>query len=69
MSTRKKKVVARKPKKNMLGRPRGGATVPCPTCQSDSEVIITRRDGPDVIRRRQCKGAGEHLFDTTESVR
>jgi hypothetical protein len=68
----------RKPKKNMKGRPRGGATVPCPhrtrkrdggytdPCGADSEVVITRRDGAGVRRRRQCLGDGRHLFDTRE---
>jgi len=60
--------VPKKKKKNMKGRPRGGASVPCPRCGKDSRVVITRRDGPDVLRRRQCKGAHEHLFDTTESA-
>jgi hypothetical protein len=57
---------AKKQTKRMKGRPRGGATVPCPRCGRDSRVVITRRDGPDVVRRRICKGPAEHLFDTTE---
>jgi len=57
----------KKRKKNMRGRPRGGASVLCPQCGKDSRVIITRRDGRDVVRRRVCKGRAEHLFETTES--
>jgi hypothetical protein len=60
----KKQVV--KPIKKMKGRPRGGASVPCPRCGKDSQVIITRRDGDEVNRRRVCKGRAEHLFDTVE---
>lgn len=59
---------AKKQKKRMKGRPRGGATVPCPACEKDSRVLLTRRDGNTVIRRRQCLGPGHHLFDTTETV-
>jgi transcriptional regulator NrdR family protein len=40
--------------------------VPCPRCGKDSQVIITRRDGDEVNRRRVCKGRAEHLFDTVE---
>ncbi len=56
----------KKKKKNMKGRPRGGATVPCPRCGANSSVIITRRDGTNVVRQRVCKGRTEHLFNTTE---
>ncbi len=56
----------KKPLKNMKGRPRGGASVPCPRCGADSQVLLTRRDGNEVSRRRQCKGPAHHLFDTDE---
>lgn len=63
--------MTRKPKKlkkNMKGRPRGGASVPCPTCASDSHVELTRRDGDTVMRTRKCLGRGKHLFRTAESA-
>lgn len=56
----------RKPKKNMKGRLRGGASVPCPECGANSRVIITRRDVDAVSRRRVCLGSGHHEFFTTE---
>jgi hypothetical protein len=62
----RKKVVAKK--KNMKGRPRGGASVPCPRCGKDSRVLLTRRDDREVLRRRMCLGNAEHLFDTTEQI-
>lgn len=68
MSKAKRKMIVVKPKKNMKGRPRGGASVPCPSCGKDSHVIITRRSGDEVSRRRICVGRGKHLFDTLEQV-
>lgn len=62
----KKAVVSLKPKKNMAGRKRGGASVPCPECGSNSQVIITRRGGNSVNRRRECTGRGKHSFFTDE---
>ena len=58
-----------KAKKNMKGRPRGGATMPCPVCGANSHVIITRRTDDDVvIRKRRCLGDEGHPFDTVENV-
>lgn len=65
---KKKRVPPRKPKKNMKGRKRGGATVACPHCGDDSEVIITRRVPSGVHRRRQCMGHQQHIFETMEMV-
>jgi hypothetical protein len=62
-------MVRRKPKKNMKGRKRGGASVPCPECEADSHVIITRREGGVVIRKRACLGRTSHEFTTTEMER
>lgn len=55
-----------KKKKNMKGRKRGGASVPCPRCHKDSRVIITRRVSDEVLRNRVCKS--NHAFTTVESV-
>ena len=49
-------------------RPRGGASVPCPVCAKDSEVVITRRMGQEVSRRRKCKGKPSHEFYSIEAV-
>lgn len=50
-------------------RKRGGASVACPTCGMDTQVVITRRmeeDGTMVRRVRQCKR--KHKFLTIEQV-
>lgn len=62
--------MAKKSKKNMKGRPRGGASVPCPQCQADSRVVITRRgENGIVVRKRECKGRRtHHSFETQEVV-
>jgi hypothetical protein len=57
-----------KPKKNMKGRPRGGASVPCPACGKNSRVVITRRVYDTVERRRMCIAKRPHEFLTTETV-
>lgn len=62
--SKKKKVVLKK-KKNMKGRPRGGASVTCPECGGDSHVIITRRVGTGVVRTRACIPC-EFQFTTLE---
>jgi hypothetical protein len=56
-----------KKKKNMKGRKRGGASVPCPIdrCRKDSRVVLTRRVDGEVVRNRVCKG--NHAFTTVES--
>lgn len=61
---KRKVIVVVKPKKNMKGRPRGGASVPCPTCGKDSHVVITRRDDGSVLRKRVC--SRNHTFATRE---
>lgn len=66
MAKKRVKKITKK-RKNMKGRPRGGASVMCPRCGANSEVIITRRDGDQVSRRRECKGEARHLFDTQET--
>jgi len=38
----------------MEGRPRGGASLPCPECAGNTEVIITRRKEDKVLRQRRC---------------
>lgn len=58
----------KKPKKKMKGRKRGGASHPCPKCGSDSEVIITKRDGSAVLRKRQCLRRPSHKYATMEQV-
>lgn len=58
--------VPKKKLKKMKGRPRGGASVPCPLCQSNSNVALTRRDGTKVARWRNCTNG--HAFQTTERV-
>jgi len=63
----RKKVVA-KPKKNMKGRKRGGASVPCPSCHADSQVVLTRRENQAVARNRICVGRAQHAFLTIERV-
>jgi len=62
-------MTARKKKKNMKGRPRGGASVPCPDCGANSRVIITKRDRESmVVRKRECLGRSHHHFTTKEDV-
>ncbi len=53
-----------KKKKNMKGRKRGGASVPCPQCGEDTRVIITRRVDGKVNRKRTCRH--DHEFNTVE---
>ena len=60
-------MVARKKKKNMKGRKRGGASVPCPECDSNSRVTLTRREGLKVIRHRLCS-RHDHSFSTVEKI-
>lgn len=64
--------MTRAPKKkkwDMKGRPRGGASVPCPVCNSDSRVIITGRNAEaQVVRKRECLGRAHHKFQTKESA-
>lgn len=55
-----------KKKKNMKGRKRGGASVPCPRCHKNSTVVITRRIGEEVHRNRTCVGG--HTFPTVEQA-
>lgn len=62
MPRKKKKIKA------MKGRPRGGASIPCPECEADSHVIITRREGSVVVRKRECKGRTPHVFETREET-
>lgn len=58
----------RKTKKTKTKK-RGGATVPCPQCDSPTEVLVTRRDGNRVTRSRQCKSSRcRHKFSTEERV-
>lgn len=57
-----------KKRKNMKGRPRGGASVPCPKCGKDSHVIITRRTDGEVTRTRECHGRHAHSFRTIEQA-
>jgi len=49
-------------------RKRGGASVPCPRCGKDTQVIITRRlvEGEAVKRIRECSRG--HKFVTLECV-
>ena len=56
---------AKKPK-NMKGRPRGGASATCPVCGANSSVTLTRREGPKVLRWRECVNG--HGFQTAEKV-
>lgn len=55
-----------KKKKNMKGRKRGGASVPCPRCHKDSRVVLTRRVDGEVARNRTC--TANHAFTTLEKV-
>ena len=48
-------------------RPRGGASYPCPHCDSVSHVVLTRRRDGRVFRRRQCLEC-EEVFDTMEEL-
>ena len=52
------------PRSPKVGRPRGGASVPCPRCGKPSRVSDTRRAGHLVHRQRVCSGG--HRFDTSE---
>lgn len=61
-----KKAAKKKMTKNMKGRPRGGASVPCPQCRADSRVLVTRRIDGEVTRNRTCTRG--HAFLTTERV-
>jgi DNA-directed RNA polymerase subunit M/transcription elongation factor TFIIS len=55
-----------KSKKNMKGRPRGGASYLCSRCGSPSHVIITRRtEDNSVSRNRECLKCS-NLFTTVE---
>jgi hypothetical protein len=56
-----------KKKKNMKGRPRGGASMPCPECGGDSHVIITNRVLGTVMRARACL-QHDHRFKTVEQI-
>lgn len=49
--------------------PRGGASVPCPTCGLPSRVVFTRRQrlGGAVTRLRRCRDG--HRFHTEEQTR
>jgi predicted RNA-binding Zn-ribbon protein involved in translation (DUF1610 family) len=47
-------------------RVRGGASHPCPSCGSTTHVIVTRRHGETVVRRRQCRRHEAHRFTTEE---
>lgn len=52
-------------------RKRGGASVPCPKCSSDSRVLYTRRVGQigdSVVRGRECLKR-KHRFETIEVCR
>lgn len=58
-------------KTKMKKRPRGGASMPCPTCNKNTHVVITRRGrfGDSVLRVRECTARGRHRFNTVEQVR
>ena len=53
--------------KKMAGRKRGGASMICPDCGSDSRVMITRRISGSVYRKRKCVAQG-HEFETNEEI-
>jgi transcriptional regulator NrdR family protein len=49
-------------------RKRGGVSMPCPKCGSDSRVLQTRRnDVSEVFRDRECKKRS-HRFWTIEVI-
>lgn len=53
-----------KPKRRL----RGGTSAPCPKCGGPSRVIVTRRAGDIVTRRRSClKRSCHHEFKTEET--
>lgn len=54
-------------KKKKLKRVRGGASVPCPRCDSPTHVVITRRVEGKVTRKRECTHCG-HKFSTVEKI-
>jgi hypothetical protein len=54
-------------------RKRGGASIPCPQCDTPSSVQVTRRSdtesAPQVTRWRKCKKRScAHEFRTTEKI-
>jgi transcriptional regulator NrdR family protein len=55
-------------KPKIADRPRGGASHPCPRCDGDSHVVITRRDedSGSVRRVRECRSC-HHRFHTVEA--
>jgi hypothetical protein len=52
--TKKPRLVARKPRRDSRGKPRGGAALPCPMCGGPTRVLRTTRSGGSTIRERQC---------------
>ena len=60
----------RKPKKKVVARKRGGASVVCPECGRSTHVLITRRveEGKMIRRVRQCVGRSKHKFETRENI-
>lgn len=56
-------------KKKRTPRLRGGASAPCPRCGGPSRVIVTRRLGDQISRRRECLARRcRHEFKTTEEA-
>lgn len=61
-------MVGRHMTKQPKQRKRGGASVPCPKCLSDTRVLYTRRVGEAkdrVVRGRECLKK-KHRFETLE---
>jgi transcriptional regulator NrdR family protein len=48
-------------------RKRGGASMPCPKCNSVTRVVQTRRDEDEIWRDRECH-KGHHRFWTREVI-
>ena len=55
-------------KKKRNKRKRGTASIPCPHCKADTQVLRTTRVKRRVIRERRCTGDPRHRFETTESI-
>lgn len=46
---------------------RGGASYPCPVCETPTQVRTTRLKPEGVVRNRECtKRSCGHIFDTME---
>jgi transcriptional regulator NrdR family protein len=50
----------------VIKRPRGGASIPCPRCNTPTRVLQTRRNPDTTVRRERNCPKCNFIFNTNE---